>query len=159
MKNKNDDNYKKKQVRKTHYDTLMYQKKLRKIIKDKIKNDDLLTDKECDEWDEIIAISFSSVGTNKKVFYDTPNIKICFGTIHTFALRFSDWNTKQITYTYKNKPYKFEIRLLWKLLYDYCLELFPYALADAIRMSKESEEHESWDGYSFSSKRELNGDN
>ena len=155
MKKENDD--KKKQLRKTHYDTQICQKKLRNIVKEKIEKNEKLTEEECKGWDELIANSFLSVGMDKTVYYDTPTLRICFGSAHTFALRFLDWGNPAV-FKYEKQKYRFEIKCLWELLYEHCLELFPLALADAIRMSKESEEREKWDSYGFSSKSELNND-
>jgi hypothetical protein len=152
-----DDDVKKKQLRRTHYDTQTCQKKLRNIVKDKIEKNEILTDKEREEWDELIANSFLSVGVTKTVYYDAALLRICFGSLHTFALRFSDWDDPVI-FKYEGEKYSFPIKKLWEIFYDHCLELFPLALADAVRMSKESEEREKWDSYGFSSKRELNND-
>ena len=152
MKKENDD--KKKQLRRTHYDTQICQKKLRNIVKEKIKKNEKLTEEECKKWNELTANSFLSVGMDKTVYLDTPTLKICFGSVHTFALRFLDWGNP-VVFTYQERKCTFEIKCLWKLLYEHCLELFPLALADAIRMSRESEEREKWDSYGFSSKSEL----
>lgn len=143
-----------KQIRKTHFDTKNIQKKLRELIKNKIDNNLPLTNEEKDEWDVLIADAFLSVGTDKKVFVNRPATRIAFGSAHTFALRFWDWGNP-VVYKYNGGTYTFQIKELWELLYDCCLELFPYALADAVHMSKESEEREPWKPASFSSSKKL----
>lgn len=151
---KEKDNDKKKQLRKTHYDTQTCQKKLRNIVKEKIEKNTILTDRECVEWDELIANSLLSEGVKKQVYYDTPVLRICFGSVHTFALRFLDWGDPAI-FRYNGEGYKFSIKTLWELLYEHLLTLFPFALGDAVHMSKESEERDQWDSYDFSSKKDL----
>jgi hypothetical protein len=154
MFKKIDDEEKKRQIRKTHQDTKTAQNKMRNIIKNKIYNDTTLIPEEYNEWVDLVADSLLSVGVDKKVYYDKPEVRICFGSVHTFALRFIDWKNP-VHFVYNKKEYVFQIKTLWMLLYENCLELFPYALADAIHMSKESEEHERWEGYEFSSKESL----
>ena len=150
----NNTKLKKKQIRRTYDDTKKAQAKLRLLILNKIENNIGLTDYEKEIWMDLIADSFMSVGTDQKIYIDKPNIRIFFGTLHTFALRFLDWDTKTV-FTYNKHDYVFEICILWKKLYECCLEVFPYALADAIHMSKETEEREQWSPYSFSSEKKL----
>lgn len=149
-----DDDEKKRQIRKTHQDTKVAQNKMRNIIKNKINNNSILSPDEYNEWVDLVADSFLSIGVDKKVYYDKPEIRICFGSAHTFALRFIDWKNP-VEYVYNKKKYVFNIKELWGILYENCLELFPYALADAVHMSKESEEYEKWEGYEFTSKKSL----
>jgi len=149
---KNDD--KKKQIRKTHLDTKNAQNKLRKMIKDKIEKNEGLSDTEKDNWYYLIADSFLSRGVDVKIYYNKPGIRLCFGTLHTFALRFLDWGDP-VVFVYEGDKYMFSIKEMWKLFYEHCLEAFPYALGEAIHMSKEAEEREEWSGYDFSAKKEL----
>ena len=150
----NNENIKKKQLRRTFDDTKNAQKQLREMVLSKIKNPTCLTIEEQQKWIELIADSFLSVGIDKKVFIDKPNIRISFGNLHTFALRFLDWD-ERVVFNYKNQDYQFPIKTLWEILYDGCLEVFPYALADALHMSKETEKREQWEPYSFSSEDRL----
>ncbi len=151
----NDD--KRKQIRRTHHDTLISQKKIRDIIKNKINTNKGLTENEKNEWDLLIGNAFLSVGTDKRVYLDRAEIRIDFGTVHTFALYFIDWEDP-VQHEYKKQIYTIPLKTLWEILYKCCLELFPYALADALHMSKEVEEREQWNPFEFSSKRGLQKD-
>lgn len=148
------DEEKRLQIRRTHKDTKNAQKKMRNMIQNKIFNNEILKPTEYDEWIDLVADAFLSIGIDKKVYYNKPTVRICFGTVHTFALRFIDWKNPA-EYVYDKNKYVFDIKELWELLYENCLELFPFALADAIHMSKESEEREKWSSYEFSSKKNM----
>lgn len=149
-----DEKIKRKQLRRTFDDTKTAQKQLRELILNKIENKNSLTPEEKNIWMDLIANSFLSVGVDQKIYIETPNIRICFGTLHTFALRFLDWDSK-VVYTYQKHNYSFDIETLWEKLYSCCLEIFPYALSDALHMSKETEEREQWQPFSFSSNQKL----
>lgn len=145
---------KNKQLRKTRYDSLSAQKRMRKIVKQKIIDGTCLTTNELDVWEDTIADALMTWGKIMKVYYNFPNSNICFGSIHTFALKLMDYNQK-VTIKDKDKEYTFEIKDLWKLLYKYMLEVFPLVLDEALHISSEDYERESTDGYLFSAKSEM----
>lgn len=144
----------KKQLRKTRSDCIIAQKKMREIVLNKIKGNEVLTINEIDIWMETVADALMTWGKNTKAYIDLPYVKIPFGSVHTFALRFMDWGNPAIV-IHENKDYKFQIKELWKLLYEYMLLTFPNALDEALHISKESEERERWGSYEFSAKKSM----
>ncbi len=127
-----------KQIRKTRYDVLTAQKRIRTIIKQKKQTGTLLTKKELEEWETLCADSLMSWGKNTKAYLDLPSETIYLGSVHTFALKMMDQtNPAQI------KNHTIQLKTLWNLLYDYILEVFPCSLDEALHISKESHEYES----------------
>lgn len=143
------------QVRKTREDVKVAQKKMREIVKSKIKNNDILHDEEYENWMDLCADALMSWGKNVKVNIDTATATIHLGSVHTFALRFMDWDTSLIFVNYKNKKYSIKIKQLWKYLYDYMLQVFPLSLDEALHISKEADERQHSSSYSFSADKKL----
>ena len=147
-------NDKKKQLRKTRFDSLNAQKRMRKIVLDKIQHNTPLASCEKDDWMDIVADALLTWGKNIKAYVKKQGVRIPLGSVHTFALYFLDWDNP-VPLEHMGDKYKCEIKELWELLYKYMLEIFPYALDEALHISKEDEEREERSSYGFTHRKSL----
>lgn len=150
--NKKDD--KRKQIRKTREDTIYAQNELRQLINRKIKSNGGLNSFEKGRWMRLLADALVSWGKTTKVYYDMPGTRIPLGSVHTFGLKFLDWDNP-VDIEHDGIVYRFQICALWRTLYKYVLIVFPMAIDEALHISKESEEYEPWSGFDFSSRKSL----
>jgi len=149
-KNKDQD-----QQRKTYNDVLMYQQKMREIVINKMKHNDVLHEEEKEQWMRTCGYALLIQGMNRKAFFELPLVTIPFGSVHSFSLRFLDWDSVDVVLEFNKKKYTVTIRRLWKLLYSYMLDLFPRSLASAVGMSKESEDIDQWSPYDFQANKKI----
>jgi hypothetical protein len=144
------------QIRKTHDDVLRQQHTMRELVKKKINNNDVLHHNEYETWMRTVSYALMSWGKNTKAFYETPLHCFHLGSVHTFALRFLDWDNPIVLLSNGcKKKYKVEIKMLWSVLYEYMMQVFPLALDEAIHMSKESEKHERSGSFQFSASKKI----
>lgn len=148
-------NEKKKHIRLTHYDTLQSQKKLRKLLKEKTINPTPLSNDERIEWEQLIADSYLNWGLKCNVYHERSDIRLKLGNLHTLALKMMDYDDTGTEISSGNKIYNIELKTLWDLIYKSSLNVFPYALDEALHISKEILEREDPGSYQFSYKKKL----
>lgn len=79
-----------------------------------------------------------TVGRGQKVYYRTKNgVLLPMGNLHYFAQRLSYQTVTNTKWKFKGKEYIIPINELWNLLQDHLLRIYPYAQAEAIKMSAE----------------------
>jgi len=143
------------QFRKTKEDVRSAQEKLRVYIKSNMRNNTPLSDKQRDEWYGLCSDALFAFGCRKKVSVNLPGVTIPMGSVHSFALRFLDWDESTVVLKHHGQKCTFQIRFLWRLLHEMTIEVFPLSLDEAWHISKESFEPNQHSSYNFSAKKNL----
>jgi len=149
--------YQTQQNRRTLVDVVNYQNQMDNIINYKMKNNELLSDSQKKNWPMICAYALLRWGTRFKVSLTLSDVIIPLGYVHELALRMMDYESTEVIIHYKNKKYRFPVKVLWRLLRDYTRKVFPFAQDEAVHISSESEEREQMGEYNFTANQEIQG--
>lgn len=126
------------QIRLTFEDTLTHQTKLRNWIEILAREKVPLKPSQRETFIRVFNKATLTVGRPKIVVYTTPyGKKIPLGKLHYFAQKMTYIQTTPVKMKYKNIEYQIPIEKLWFTLLDYLLNVFPYSLDLALRMSAE----------------------
>jgi len=126
------------QIRLTFEDTLTNQTKLRNWLEILARDKLTLKPTQRDSFIRTFNKATLTVGRPKLVVIKLPNGKKApLGKLHYFAQKMTYITTKEVKIKYKGKNYKIPIEHLWLTLLEYLLNVFPYSLDLALRMSAE----------------------
>lgn len=134
----------------THDDTIDSQGKLRTYFDSKIQSP-FVRDEEKDLLTRLLADALLSQGVQSNI---KPMIKIenkvymLANNVHTFGLKMCDMFVDERGFT-RVDGVEVDARELWKALKEYCLNLFPGALSEAISISREKEKRTGAESYEF----------
>jgi len=145
------------QIRLTHKDTITKQNQLLNLVRKKISANVGLSLDEKNTFSILVADSLLSHG-DRRCYYITDNsTKINLGSVHTLSLKMLDVNGGKVTLFDRrtNKRIVIETKELWKILKSEYIRAFPFALEEAIHMSREIPKREEATTYTFSSKKKM----
>ena len=143
---------KQRQSRLTFLDTIESQTTLLELLKRKKERNVGLSDKEEEDFPQLIALSILSHASTPCTFVNSDG-RITRWNIYELALQLKSLRGKQVTLIdgTTQQRYAVEIKDLWSFLERELKHIFPYALEEAIHMSKELPAREKSSSYTFSS--------
>ena len=125
-------------VRLYHEDTLTIQNKFRAWIELLIKNKGIVDFRYRNSYFKNLSKSTFEVGRNKVIIHITKDGKrIMVGRFYKFAQLMAYQIKTPVKIVYRGKTYHIPIEALWLTLLDNLLDIFPYALEEARRLSAE----------------------
>jgi hypothetical protein len=135
-----------RQERLSHKDTIESQEKLREFLDFKIRYP-FVSQREKDAIPQILADALWSQGVMsliKPVLKIDKKIYLLGNDVHHLGLRLIDMKVIERDKHYYTKVdgKEIEAKILWQTLKEYCLILFPKALAESLARSKEKEKRQ-----------------
>jgi hypothetical protein len=148
-----------KQIRRTHQDTVNTQENLRKFLDSKINDNPLLTDIEKSELPQMVANSFVGEGQKPFRFHHPNGWIIPLGSIHSVFLKLIFWidtaKDGKIIREINGRTFTIPLRDLWVQLREASMDIYPMALAQSFKSSKEKDVHEPPSAHSFDIEEEA----
>lgn len=147
---------KQRQSRLTFLDTIESQKTLLELVKRKKTRNVGLNDEEEEDFPQLVALSVLSHASTPCIFLNKDG-RTTQWNIYELALQIKGLRGKYVTLidgTTRQK-YTIEIRDLWSFMEIELKHIFPYALEEAIHMSKELPSRETTSAYTFSSDNKI----
>jgi len=147
---------KQRQSRLTFLDTIESQKALLELLKKKKERNVGLSDKEEEDFPELIAFAVLSHASTPCTFVNVDG-RTSKWNIYELALQLKGLRGNIVTLTdgITKQQYTIQIRDLWHFLEIELKHIFPYALEEAIHMSKELPQREQASSYTFSSDNKI----
>lgn len=130
-----------KQVRMTLEDTLRYQSELSDLMKQLIKENRPMSDKERKRIPELLAKALLTQGAVKCVTMVIEGGWFTFASLQNMILRTSEITKPYVRLTTHRPEHNTQvgsIAEMWKFIYGQLLYYYPLASAEAFRVSKES---------------------
>jgi hypothetical protein len=139
----------------TYIDTLKNQDLLRKRVEELKRKNECLKPSERTEFLTELSKALCGEGTLLKVYLHVKDGMIPFDFLHYFGEKLAYLHTNRIKIRYKGKTYLIKIRVLWDLLLDGLLRVYPFAQKEAHKRSAERERYETGGTFAYEpSKRE-----
>jgi len=125
-------------VRLYHEDTLETQNRFRNWIEILIKNKSIIAPQQRNIYFKQLSKSTFEIGRGQPIIFITKDKqRIPLGKFYKFCQKMAYQRNSIVRMRYKEKVYDIPIEYLWKTLLDKLLDIFPYALAEARRLSAE----------------------
>lgn len=125
-------------VRLYHEDTLETQNTFRNWIEILIKNGGVIPPQQRNVYFKRLSKSTFEIGRGQTITFITKEKqRIPLGRFYKFCQMMGYQQSSIVRMRYKSKQYEIPIEQLWKTLLNKLLDIFPYALAEARRLSAE----------------------
>jgi len=147
---------KQKQTRLTFLDTIASQKELLNLVVRKKERNRGLNRKEEEEFPELVALATLSHASTPCTFVNNDG-RATTWNIYELALQIKSLRGQQVNLIdgTTNQKYTVSMRDLWAFLERELKHIFPYALEEAIHMSKELPARQKATSYTFSADTKL----
>jgi len=133
----------------TYIDTLRNQDLLRKRVEDLRRHNKCLRPSERTEYLTELSKALFGEGLMYRVFLQVEHGRVDLGYLHLFGEKMGYMHTNKVRITSYNKVYEVDISLLWDLLLDGLLYVFPFAQRESHRRSAERERYEGGGTFTY----------
>lgn len=133
----------------TYIDTLNNQNLLRKRVESLRRNNECLLPSERTAYLTELSKALFGEGLMYRVFLPVEHGSVPLSYLHKFGEDMGYLHTKKIRITYNEKIYEVDISVLWDLLLEGLLYVFPFAQREAHRRSAEREKYEGGGTFTY----------